>query len=98
MIYSKTKPLLYFSEVAGKSFNWYCGDDFENFVASNKPDWRYFKTAASLEYKFNSLGYRTKELDNLGDYILVFGCSYTEGVGLFDDEIWCNVLGKDLDI
>lgn len=99
MKYLKTEPLLYFKEVAGKKLQWYCGDDSENYNNHNKSSWKYFNTHDKLFYEFNSLGYRTKELDKLdNDYILVFGCSYTEGVGLFENELWCNILGKDLNI
>jgi hypothetical protein len=98
MNYIKTKPLLYFNEVAGKTLQWYCGDDSENYTDHNKSSWKYFNTRDKLFYEFNSLGYRTRELDTLDDYILVLGCSYTEGVGLYENEIWCNVLGKQLGI
>lgn len=98
MHYKKDKPLLYFPNLAGKTTQWYCGDIKENYTNQNKPDWHYYNTQDTLYYKFNNLGYRTKELDTLDDYILVFGCSYTEGVGLFEDEIWCNLLGNELGI
>ena len=98
MKYLKTEPLLYFKEVAGKTLQWYCGDDSENYNDHNKSSWKYFNTRDKLFYEFNSLGYRTRELDTLNDYILVLGCSYTEGVGLYENEIWCNVLGNQLGI
>ena len=99
MHYTDYTPLLYFHEVAGKTLNWYCGDDLENYNKHNKKGWHYHNSAENLEYKFNSLGYRTKELsDTKDDYILVFGCSYTEGVGLYQEEIWCNKIAKMYDI
>ena len=95
MFYTKDHPLLYFPEIAGKSLQWYCGDDLENYNQYNKEGWEYHNTADKLEYNFNSLGYRTKELTGLNnDYILVFGCSYTEGVGLYEHQIWCNKISK----
>ena len=95
MYYSKDHPLLYFPGKAGKSLHWYCGDDKENYKEHNKEGWHYHNTADKLEYNFNSLGYRTKELTGLNhDYILVFGCSYTEGVGLYEEEIWCNKIAQ----
>ena len=99
MFYTKDHPLLYFPEIAGKSLHWYCGDDLENYNQYNKKGWEYHNTADKLEYNFNSLGYRTKELTGLNnDYILVFGCSYTEGVGLYEHQIWCNKISKMYDI
>lgn len=52
-----------------------------------------------IEYKFNSLGYRTKEIDDLDkDFILSFGCSYTEGVGLNTNQIWIDHVANNLGI
>ena len=46
-----------------------------------------------IEYKFNNEGYRTKEISNLdNEFALVFGCSHTEGVGNFEEHIWCSQL------
>jgi len=44
-------------------------------------------------YEFNQEGYRTKEIKNLDkQFVLVFGCSHTEGVGNFEEHIWCSQL------
>jgi len=98
MYYKENAPLLYFPEVAGKTTQWYHSDEKKNYLKQNNPNWHYYNTQNTLHYEFNNLGYRTREIDTLGDYILVFGCSYTEGVGLFENEIWCNILGKKLGI
>jgi hypothetical protein len=46
-----------------------------------------------IEYNFNREGYRTKDIENLEkDFILVFGCSHTEGIGNFEEDIWCSQL------
>lgn len=53
-----------------------------------------------IEYSFNSYGYRTKNLEDLNkDFVLVFGCSHTEGVGNFEEDIWCSQLldNKNID-
>tara|TARA_B100001248_G_scaffold14705_1_gene9781 strand:- start:1156 stop:1965 length:810 start_codon:yes stop_codon:yes gene_type:complete len=95
----KNKPLLV-SNYIGKELDWYQGDDETNYNTANKPDWNYFDTKGKLKYKFNTLGYRTKELNNLhmDPYMLVFGCSYTEGVGLYEEEIWCSHLAEYLNL
>ena len=101
MFYTNYTPLLYFPEVADKTLNWYCGDDLENYNKHNKKGWDYYDSADRLKYKFNSQGYRTKELTDVkDDYMLAFGCSYTEGVGLYQEEIWCEKIAKlyDLDV
>ena len=53
-----------------------------------------------LIYNFNSLGYRTKDMEwfENKDYILVFGCSYTEGIGLHESDIWHYHISKKLNI
>ncbi len=95
----KNKPLLV-SNYVGKELDWYQGDDETNYNTANKPAWNYFDTKGKLKYKFNTLGYRTKELNNLhmDPYMLVFGCSYTEGVGLYENEIWCSHLAQYLNL
>lgn len=95
----KNKPLLV-SNYVGKELDWYQGDDETNYNTANKPDWNYYDTKGKLKYKFNTLGYRTKELNNLhmDPYMLVFGCSYTEGVGLYENEIWCSHLAEYLNL
>ena len=69
-------------------------EEFERNMSSPKMDPRYTKTP--LMYSNNSLGYRTKELDSFKDneFILVFGCSYSEGVGLYEEEIWHSHVSK----
>jgi hypothetical protein len=56
----------------------------------SKPNW-------PIEYKFNSLGYRTKEIEDLDkEFVLSYGCSYTEGVGLNVNQIWIDQVAKTL--
>jgi len=75
--------------------------DYEELYQKNKnekgPDWYYYDN--EIEYKFNSWGYRTKEFDDLeNDYLLTFGCSYTEGVGLHYNDMWSTKLAKVLNM
>jgi len=52
-----------------------------------------------IKYCYNSKGYRDcKEFEEYedGNFILVFGCSYTEGVGLHSEDIWHYHIGKEL--
>ena len=52
-----------------------------------------------IEYRFNDEGYRTKNIDELDqDFVLVFGCSHTEGIGNFEEDIWCSQLLSRLGI
>ena len=78
-----------------KTDNGIGGDSKEYYDKHNKPKWKYYNTEDKLFYKFNKLGYRTTELDALSEkFVLVFGCSYTEGVGMFEETLWCNIPEK----
>lgn len=75
--------------------------DYEELYQKNKnekgSEWYYFNN--EIEYKFNSWGYRTKEFDDVDeDYLLTFGCSYTEGIGLHYDDMWSTKLSKTLNL
>jgi len=69
-------------------------DAFDKNRSSPSMDPRYLKTP--LLYTNNSLGYRTKEFESFKDneFIMVFGCSYSEGVGLYEEEIWHSHVAK----
>lgn len=48
-------------------------------------------TAESITYKMNRHGYRGTEFDEPTEFkILVSGCSHTFGIGINEDDIWCN--------
>jgi len=53
-----------------------------------------------VRYKFNSLGYRTKEFDEFKDneFMLCIGCSYTEGTGIAEEDIWHTYVGGKVDL
>lgn len=78
-----------------KSFEFEHPDDEESFKENLKkfgPEWHYAKK--KIVYECNSLGYRTKELEHYKDkdFVLVMGCSHTEGHGLAEDELWhCQI-------
>ncbi len=56
--------------------------------------WHYNKKP--IYYQNNSLGYRTKEIEYFKDkdFILVLGCSHTEGIGQAEEEVWHSYLSK----
>jgi len=88
MLRFESNNLLIDFENQDKSRNWYCTDSKKNAIYKD-----------NIEYNFNSLGYRTKEIQDLDkDFILTTGCSYTEGVGLPQHKIWCNTLADKLDL
>lgn len=76
--------------LANKHMDWYSGDSEENFRENFDQISHYFQTA-KIDYTWNSDGYRTKhEFDDLedGNFALCFGCSYTEGVGVGEEDTW----------
>ena len=52
------------------------------------------------DYKTNSYGYRCPEFNKHlegGKNVIVLGCSHTFGEGLEENEIWVNILAKNLE-
>ena len=95
---SKDYPILVDGEAKSAIFKWWSNDSEESYNKNLKSGWEY-ENSEDLVYKFNEWGYRTKNIDDLDkDFALVFGCSYTEGVGLYQKDIWCEKLCKELDI
>jgi hypothetical protein len=62
------------------------------------PTWHY--ATKPVTYTYNSLGYRTKELSEVNnkEFFIAYGCSYTEGVGLAEDEMYHHLVSQDLNL
>ena len=67
----------------------FCGSDdkelFEQNLKTQPQDW-YYRTHP-VKYTLNSLGYRTKEFDDIDwkESIVIFGCSNIFGIGVADE-------------
>ncbi len=61
-------------------------------------DWHY--RSKEVFYRRDDLGYRSKNLYEIdkSNFFITYGCSYTEGVGLAEDETWPYVLGSELEM
>jgi hypothetical protein len=98
-LYNK-KSVLIDSLQVNQNLNFYSTDSDSLYRKNKKllgPEWNYYDS--NIEYKFNSLGYRTKEILELDkDFLLTFGCSYTEGVGLYQSQIWNSVTSSYLNL
>ena len=95
---SKDFPILIDTEAQSQILKWWSSDTEESYNKNLKSGWEY-ENSEDLVYKFNKWGYRTKSIDDLDeDFALIFGCSYTEGVGLYQKDIWCEKLCKELGI
>jgi hypothetical protein len=81
--------------------NWSGVDTEERYFNTLKEmgsSWKY--ATKKIIYTRNSLGYRSKELSEVTDnnFFMVFGCSFTEGEGLAEDEMWANILSEKLNL
>lgn len=92
------KTMFNLDEYSNSTIFYTSTDDKEKFE-KNKiimgKDWKYYNNP--IVYKFNSLGYRTKEIADLNEnFMLTFGCSYTEGIGLHVEDIWTHHVSTHL--
>lgn len=88
--------LLVREHLANRKSKWYSSDSPENYRDNYHELSDYFKNC-KITYTWNSDGYRTKyEFDELvpEQFVLCFGCSYTEGVGVDDNDTWSSCLEK----
>jgi hypothetical protein len=72
--------------------------EFTKNLITMPADWPY--RTKEIRYDVNSLGYRTKEFDdiNQNNFFIAYGCSFTYGVGLAEDEIWTSTVANELGI
>jgi hypothetical protein len=73
-------------------------DAFKKSLIYMPADWSY--RTKQVRYNTNSLGYRTKELEdiNQNNFFIAYGCSFTFGIGLAEDELWTNTVANELGI
>jgi hypothetical protein len=97
---NKEVPVIHIPPKSNKTLDFAQTDSEENFLILKEKlgkDWYYYDK--DIEYKYNSWGYRSKEFSELNDdYILVLGCSFTEGIGLHYDDMWSTKLANELNM
>lgn len=72
---------------------WMYPDDEPGFF-KNQPDGY---TSTSITYRMNSNGYRGAEFDEPANFkILVGGCSHTFGIGINEEDLWCNQFAQHI--
>jgi hypothetical protein len=100
LIISKECPIIENVIQSNKTMDFNISDDEKMYLKNKKElgkEWYYYDK--KIEYKYNSWGYRTKEFDDVNeDYILTFGCSFTEGIGLDYNDMWSTKLSKKLNL
>jgi hypothetical protein len=90
MAYTNYHPerLLFRSETAGKRLLWNSTDNLYNYNKNKKKIDSYY-SESNVVYTFNNMGYRAVDFNELNSsFILCFGCSYTEGLGVSDADTW----------
>jgi hypothetical protein len=84
-----------------KHVEFYSSDDLKTWKKGRKilgTEWAYYNT--EIEYKFNSHGYRSPEIDSIGndEFFITFGCSHTNGIGVPEGHRYSNLLSSELNI
>lgn len=71
--------------------------EYSSNVRKLGKEWEWY--GVDIDYNFNSMGYRSKNPEDLDDnYLLAFGCSYTEGIGLNEEDIYISKLSKHFNL
>ena len=65
----------------------------ENFKLLKHYNW----IDKTIEYKFNSLGFRSIEFDDTPN-IIFLGCSNTQGIGIRQEDRWTELVANSLDL
>jgi len=78
----------------------FSGGDKESYYLQNlksQPDDWYYRTK-EISYYYNSFGHRSNEIDaiDLDNYILITGCSHTEGMGLEIEKTYPYLIADSL--
>lgn len=77
---------------ANKSIEWLAPDTLENYKSISSKFTNLY-SQHDIEYKFNSHGFRCDEFDLPSELPIVFlGCSFTEGIGVRQNETWSHLL------
>jgi hypothetical protein len=73
-----------------KVHSWIGTDSEENFKLNGNKKY----SDVDIKYRYNAYGFRTKEFEPLvGQKVdIALGCSFTEGVGLPESEIWSTII------
>lgn len=91
-------PVIKNKSKANNKFNFIETDTESDYIINKEKighSWYYYEK--EIVYEYNSWGYRSKDFTELkDDYILTFGCSFTEGIGLCYDDLWSTKMSKKL--
>ena len=89
---------------AGQTLSW-CSIDSEQEYNKNLKNTRQRELLAQngwidhkIEYQYNAQGFRSRKIDLAQPGFAVFGCSFTQGLGLPVDELYHERISKDLSL
>ena len=89
---------------AGKTLLW-CSIDSEQEYNKNLKNTRQRDLLSQngwidhkIEYQYNAQGFRSREIDLTQPGFAVFGCSFTQGLGLPVDELYHERISKELSL
>jgi hypothetical protein len=95
------KPLHAWSSYAGQTVHWLVPDSKENYQqhmsdpAKRNMLQQFGWIDQHIDYTFNSDGFRTQEFDIRQNFVAI-GCSFTQGVGVAENERWTTLLSQQL--
>ena len=88
-----------YQQYAGQTLNWLPSDTEERFQRNLSTHPELLSAAgwdvASIRYEFNAQGFRSPKFRDTGG-VMFLGCSYTCGVGLPIQDVWCNRVADEL--
>lgn len=96
-------PLHGASEHAGKTLHWIPPDTEQQYKQhlKNSDSRRLLEQFGwidqSIDYQFNSHGFRTIEFDQRPNFLAI-GCSFTQGTGVHEHQRWTTLLSEQMDL
>lgn len=100
-LYTGSDKLIHSTELSGVITDYYSTDSSELHHRNQRHPGHHYDSHrwdnSTIQYQFNSLGFRTPELEsviNSDRWFLVLGCSYTVGVGLPAECRWPDLISK----
>lgn len=89
------------SDQAGQTLKWLSPDSEDAYKRNlNDTNGRrmleiFGWIGAEIDYKFNSQGFRTQEIDSRPNWIAL-GCSFTQGTGVNESDRWTDVVADSI--
>lgn len=87
-LYKPKEPVFIFPHISNLTTKFYSSDSERQY---DKNQGKYLPYYEDVKYTFNSRGYRTVDFESIKKpFALVHGCSHTEGVGLYEEDLYAT--------